>query len=56
VVRISWRAAADETGLFSDEFEVIFVAKAARLGMSQPALVDGGSRGRFRGLCCPPFV
>ena len=38
-------AAADQTGLFGHEPDVLLVTKAARLGMGQPTLVDAVGNG-----------
>ena len=38
-------AAADQAGLFNHELDMVFVTKAARLGMSQTALVDAVGNG-----------
>ena len=45
VMGIGGSAPADQAGLFNHEFDMVFVTKAARLGMSQSALVDAGTNG-----------
>ena len=42
---IGGSAPADQAGLFNHELDVVFVTKAARLGISQTALVDAGTMG-----------
>ena len=42
---IGWSAAANQTRLFGHEFDVVLVAKAARLGMGQPALINAVGNG-----------
>ena len=52
MMRIRRTAAADQTRLFGDEFDVKLVTQAPRLWMRQSTLVDTIANGYRCGLCC----